>query len=261
MKKKLSPHPITNAKKQAKTVEESKTEADSAAATSRPMVEPAQLKEFQKDFEIARLSSDAAKYYLRAETNHVASGRAMRRTWRGVVECGASLRRMKTSGSYLDKYDNWGQVLGALRIPKTSDDRMMECAEKLPNVEPSIIGAIAAPLSGKGVDPEQNPHQKDVDWDIVEAEMPKQHKSRNEAKEPTPQARPRPKSGGAEAFLRTRLAGGRQVPATAIIEEAAAAGISMRTLNRAKDRLGVRSDRVGFGPGGHVVWTLPVENP
>src|SRR6516164_214988 len=72
MKKKLSPHPITNAKKQAKTVEESKTEADSAAATSRPMVEPAQLKEFQKDFEIARLSSDAAKYYLRAETNHVA---------------------------------------------------------------------------------------------------------------------------------------------------------------------------------------------
>lgn len=63
----------------------------------------------------------------------------------------------------------------------------------------------------------------------------------------TPSRRP-----AAEAFLLSRLAHG-PVPAAVVLAEAKARGISERTLDRAKARLGIRSRRVRGG----WVWTLP----
>ena len=57
----------------------------------------------------------------------------------------------------------------------------------------------------------------------------------------------------AKAFLRLQLAAGPQ-PARAILKSARVAGISTRTLHRAKDALGVMPERAG-GYGAHGKWT------
>ena len=59
-----------------------------------------------------------------------------------------------------------------------------------------------------------------------------------------------------QAILREILSDGSRLPAKGIIAAALGAGIGERTLSRAKARLGVRTERVGFGPGGHFVWYL-----
>jgi hypothetical protein len=71
-------------------------------------------------------------------------------------------------------------------------------------------------------------------------------------------ARPR-RIADVEAFLLRALARGRRVPAKEVTAEALQAGISRRTLHRAKAKLRVRTKRVGFGPRGHFVWFLPVK--
>ncbi|MFQ5496168.1 MAG: hypothetical protein ACE5EX_12400, partial [Phycisphaerae bacterium] len=60
----------------------------------------------------------------------------------------------------------------------------------------------------------------------------------------------------AERFLRDALADG-PVRASEVRRLARDAGIAKRTLERAKDRLGVRSDRVGFGGDGQWRWAMP----
>jgi hypothetical protein len=55
-------------------------------------------------------------------------------------------------------------------------------------------------------------------------------------------------------FLRRMLPPGRRVPARLVIAKAVELGISERTLYRAKGRLHIRSERLGFGAGGHFVW-------
>jgi hypothetical protein len=71
-------------------------------------------------------------------------------------------------------------------------------------------------------------------------------------------ARPRQRTiADAEGFLRRLLARGRRVPAKQILTKARNHHISERTLNRAKASLRIRSERVGFGAGGHFVWFLP----
>jgi hypothetical protein len=55
----------------------------------------------------------------------------------------------------------------------------------------------------------------------------------------------------------TALLGSEPVLVTVVEALAATAGISMRTLRRAKAQLGVRSVRQGFGPGGSFLWSLP----
>src|SRR5207244_5202587 len=60
-----------------------------------------------------------------------------------------------------------------------------------------------------------------------------------------------------QAFLHGVLADGSRLRADEVIAAALLAGIGRRTLSRAKVRLGVRTERVGFGPGGHFVWFLP----
>lgn len=47
------------------------------------------------------------------------------------------------------------------------------------------------------------------------------------------------------------------MPPTEIRKAAAAAGVKEATLRGAKDALGVRSVRIGFGPGGQWMWELP----
>jgi hypothetical protein len=60
----------------------------------------------------------------------------------------------------------------------------------------------------------------------------------------------------AEDFLRYTLANG---PVEVIkINELAESKHSWRTIRRAKERLGVTSEREGFGPDGEVKWALPV---
>ena len=60
----------------------------------------------------------------------------------------------------------------------------------------------------------------------------------------------------AEDFLREVLSDG-PVEANAVLKDARGAGISEKTLRRAKERLGVEAIRSGFGSGGRWCWRLP----
>ena len=64
----------------------------------------------------------------------------------------------------------------------------------------------------------------------------------------------------AEDWLRSELSGG-PVPARRIEALAKRAGISPRTLRRARKSLGVVTRRAGFGPGGWSVWCLVGTDP
>lgn len=57
----------------------------------------------------------------------------------------------------------------------------------------------------------------------------------------------------AAAFLETELAGG-PVPASVLLDRAQGAGISRRTLFRAKGARGIASRRLGFEPSSGWVW-------
>jgi hypothetical protein len=61
-----------------------------------------------------------------------------------------------------------------------------------------------------------------------------------------------------EAFLRELLASG-PVPARQVKAEAREAGIAERTLDRARQAIGARTRRDGFGPGARYVWELPAD--
>jgi hypothetical protein len=61
----------------------------------------------------------------------------------------------------------------------------------------------------------------------------------------------------ARFFLRTTLAGAEPIPARVVIHAARDAGISQRTLKRAKRREGIRTTRHGFGAGSTWLWSLP----
>jgi len=65
----------------------------------------------------------------------------------------------------------------------------------------------------------------------------------------------RRKIAEAKVFLARALAGGAR-PASAILHEAARAGIAERTLYHAKAALGVVSTRQGYR-GGRWMWTWP----
>lgn len=76
---------------------------------------------------------------------------------------------------------------------------------------------------------------------------------------PPPESR-RPRRSKAQRLLREQLrAGARR--AAEIYEAAAAADVSARTLKRAKQELGVQSQRRGFGRGSVVYWLLPKRSP
>jgi hypothetical protein len=60
----------------------------------------------------------------------------------------------------------------------------------------------------------------------------------------------------ATEFLRGELAAGPQ-PALQVMKAAAALGISLITLKRAKKDLGIVSRREGFGKDGRWLWVLP----
>jgi hypothetical protein len=60
----------------------------------------------------------------------------------------------------------------------------------------------------------------------------------------------------AAEFLLAELGDGLDVDAKTMLKKAMDAGISVRTLKRAKKRLGVASERVGFGADGRWVWRL-----
>jgi hypothetical protein len=61
----------------------------------------------------------------------------------------------------------------------------------------------------------------------------------------------------AQEVLRSILEGGSR-PAAEIKKEARKAGVSERTLSRAKTILGVRSKRIGFSKSGEWYWELPI---
>jgi AAA domain len=61
-----------------------------------------------------------------------------------------------------------------------------------------------------------------------------------------------------EAFLRELLGKG-PVPAKQVKAEDREAGIAERTLDRARQAIGARTRRDGFGPGGRYVWELAMD--
>jgi hypothetical protein len=61
----------------------------------------------------------------------------------------------------------------------------------------------------------------------------------------------------ARTFLRSTLAGPDPLPARLVLNAARDAGISQRTLKRAKRKEGVRTTRRGFGAGSTWLWSLP----
>jgi hypothetical protein len=64
----------------------------------------------------------------------------------------------------------------------------------------------------------------------------------------------------AMSFL-TELLADRPVEQKVIRQKSIHAGIALRTLERAKEALGVESNRHGFGPGSTFFWSLPADNP
>jgi RecA-family ATPase len=60
----------------------------------------------------------------------------------------------------------------------------------------------------------------------------------------------------AEDFLKTLL-GNRSKPTKDVKSEAEAAGLSWATIRRAKDRLGIKAKREGYGTDGQWVWVSP----
>lgn len=64
----------------------------------------------------------------------------------------------------------------------------------------------------------------------------------------------------AMSFLTELLADG-PVEQKVIRQQSIHAGIALRTLERAKEVLGVESNRHGFGPGSTFFWSLPADNP
>jgi hypothetical protein len=67
-----------------------------------------------------------------------------------------------------------------------------------------------------------------------------------------------PQLARAVRFLEDALLRERERPAAEVMTEAEAAGISLRTLKRAKQHLGVQVRRRGFGPGSHLTWQLRI---
>jgi hypothetical protein len=61
-------------------------------------------------------------------------------------------------------------------------------------------------------------------------------------------------------FLTLVLVGG-PIPAKLLYDQAQKVGVSKKTLNRAADELEVIRQRVGFGPGSHIEWSLPPDHP
>ncbi len=68
------------------------------------------------------------------------------------------------------------------------------------------------------------------------------------------------KKAVAAEFLTLLLMNG-PVPAKAIFDKAAEAGVSQKTCRRAADQLEIVKERVGFGPGSHLKWSLPLGHP
>lgn len=64
----------------------------------------------------------------------------------------------------------------------------------------------------------------------------------------------------AMSFLRDVLADGR-VEQRVVRSRAIEAGLAVRTIERAKEALGVLSEREGWGPGSTCYWRLPHEGP
>lgn len=113
----------------------------------RAMLAPQLLKQFKEDFEVARSACRTAATYIEAEDSHAVSGATMRRTSKAAVECGAALKRMHDTESYLDNYASWTALCRALNISKRHSYRLMSCAEALSKVPPQSIGKISTPLS------------------------------------------------------------------------------------------------------------------
>ena len=61
-------------------------------------------------------------------------------------------------------------------------------------------------------------------------------------------------------FLKEVLSGG-PMEQKVVKSKAAEAGVAYRTVERAKELLGVRSDREGWGPGSTCRWSMPTEGP
>jgi len=68
------------------------------------------------------------------------------------------------------------------------------------------------------------------------------------------------KKAVASEFLTLLLMKG-PVPAKAIFDRAAEAGVSQKTVRRAADSLDVVKKRKGFGPGSYLEWSLPAGHP
>jgi hypothetical protein len=68
------------------------------------------------------------------------------------------------------------------------------------------------------------------------------------------------KKAVASEFLTLLLMKG-AVPAKEIFNKAAEYGVSKMTVRRAADEIGVVKNRVGFGPGSYLVWSLPDDHP
>jgi hypothetical protein len=62
-------------------------------------------------------------------------------------------------------------------------------------------------------------------------------------------------------FLTLLLAPNGPVPVSEIEQQGKAMGVSLRTLRRASEGLGVIKKREGFGPGSFVTWALPDDHP
>jgi hypothetical protein len=135
---------------------------------------------------------------------------------------------------------------GLLAAPDPDDD-----GRRILAVTKSNLAAMPKALAYRLVEEEQYGVAR-VAWDGATA-----HKAadllRTPARDDDGEA---PAREEGEAFLRELLEEG-PVPARQVKAEAREAGIAERTLARARQAIGARTRRDGFGPGARYLWELP----
>lgn len=125
-----------------------------APAPDKPikMMTPAELKQFQADFETIRSSLPSAQTYLAAEEQLAENADVLRQRWKSVQNCGEAIKRVHDTESYRDAYRDFASFCRAIKVSRRHAYRLMKCAEIFQQIPLHLIGNVGQPLSFRLLD-------------------------------------------------------------------------------------------------------------
>lgn len=236
-----------------------------SAKAGRLMLKPAQLKEFQADFDIVSKYHESATKFLEyfrlcfGGSEPTANGMAqttaravlgMNKYRYHVYVCSQALYRMHRGETFVENYRDWEELCHALRIhPETS--------QALIGVGQALEAPIKKPLE-RDPSPELAEHLA-----ILNTYLSGRRAIKNEGEMPAPATSKRRtqrssrKMDLAKNLLTELLKDGAEVRITEIIEKAKTKRISETTLDRAKAAMkkeGKIDDKRIGGSDGYSVW-------